>query len=143
MARISVWFVRTSLLHFALGATAGAWRLAATGGWGPGPPLPLRALHVEVMLLGWVCQLALGVALWIFPFSGSVSGDRRFWGAWAALNGGILLVVAGRWSGVPRPVLLGRVAEIGAAALLIGRLWPRLRPIPRPSRPSPRRATDR
>lgn len=134
MARISVWFVRTALLHFALGATAGAWRLAAVGEHWPSSGLPLRVLHVEVMLLGWVCQLALGVALWIFPFSRSVSGDRRFWGAWAALNGGILLAVSGQWSGTSLLVVLGRAGEIGAAVLLIWGLWPRLRPIPRPTR---------
>jgi len=131
MARISVWFVRTALLHFALGATAGAWRLAAVADRWPSSRLPLRALHVEGMLLGWVCQLALGVALWILPFSRAVSEDPRFWGSWAALNGGILLVVAGQWSGASPLVVLGRAGEIGAVGLLIWGLWPRLRPPPR------------
>jgi len=131
MARISVWFVRAALLHFALGATVGAWRLAAIGGGGPSSALPLRALHVEGMLLGWVCQLALGVALWILPFSRAVSEDCRFWAAWASLNGGIGLVIAGRWGDAVLLVLLGRAGEIGAAVLLIWGLWPRLRPPPR------------
>jgi len=134
MARISVWFVRAALLHFALGATAGAWRLAAVAAPWPSSGLPLRVLHVEGMLLGWGCQLALGVALWILPFSRAVSEDRRFWGAWAALNGGILLVVAGQWSGTSLLVVLGRAGEIGAVGLLIWGLWPRLQPIPRPTR---------
>ena len=131
MARISVWFVRAALLHFALGATVGAWQLGSAGGGWPSSTLPLRALHVEVMLLGWVCQLALGVALWILPFSRAVSEDRRFWGAWAGLNGGILLAVAGQWGGSSLLLVLGRAGEIGAAVLLIGGLWPRLRPPPR------------
>ena len=82
MARISIWYVRAALLHFAVGASVGAWGLAAKSGLWPAFPLPVRSLHVEVVLVGWVCQLALGVALWILPFSRSVSEDRRFWGAW-------------------------------------------------------------
>jgi hypothetical protein len=129
MARISVWFVRASLLHFALGATVGAWQLAASGGVGLEAPALLRALHVEGMLLGWVFQLALGVALWILPFSRSVSEDRRFWGAWAMLNTGILLVVFGKWTGAAGAYLLGRACECVAGGLLVWGLWPRLRPV--------------
>lgn len=129
MTQISVWFVRSSLLHFAVGATAGAWQLAALGGPWPRIPLSLRPVHVEVMLFGWICQLALGVALWILPFSRSVSEDRRFWAAGAALNAGILLVVVGTWSGAAGLLLVGRACQSTAAGLLIWGLWPRLRPL--------------
>jgi len=130
MARISVWFVRTALLHFAFGATVGGWQLAASGGLGlEGPPL-LRSLHVEGMLLGWVCQLALGVAVWILPFSDRVSEDRRLWGAWGALNGGIVLVGVARWSGWAGLLVAGRGAEIVAGLLVIRVLWPRVRALP-------------
>jgi len=131
MVRISVWFVRSSLLHFAVGATVGAWQLAASGEPGLEAPALLRAYHVEGMLLGWVCQLALGVALWILPFSRSVSEDRRFWGAWAALNAGILLVIVGKWSGAAGPYLMGRACECAAGGLLVWGLWPRLRSVRR------------
>lgn len=130
MARISVWFVRTALLHFALGATVGAWRLAAGGGLGGTAPSLLRALHVEGMLLGWVCQLALGVAVWILPFSDRVSADRRLWGAWGALNGGIVLVGIARWTGWAGLLVAGRGAEILAGLLIIRVLWPRVRGVP-------------
>lgn len=127
MARISVWFVRASLLHFALGATVGAWRLAVSGGMGLEAPALLRALHVEGMLLGWVCQLALGVAVWILPFSDRVSADRRLWGAWAALNGGIVLVGLARWGTWLELLVVGRGSEIVAGLLVIWVLWPRVR----------------
>lgn len=130
MARISVWFVRASLLHFALGATVGAWGLAAKSGLRSLGPLLARPLHVEVMLVGWVCQLAVGVALWILPFSGGVSRDRRFWVALVGLNVGLLLVVSGQWSGSVLLILLGRTGEIGAAGVLVWGLWPRLRALP-------------
>jgi hypothetical protein len=130
MARISVWYVRAALLHFALGATVGAWTLAASGGLWPPLPLSVRPLHVEGMLLGWLCQLAVGVALWILPFSGGVSRDWRFWAAWALLNVGITSVVLGRWHVFVGSVAVGRVLEVSAAGLLVWGLWPRLRALP-------------
>lgn len=130
MARISVWYVRAALLHFALGATAGAWGLVVKSGVWPPFPLPMRPFHVEVILMGWLCQLALGVALWIFPFSGSVSEDARFWGAWGFLNAGILLVVVGRWNVLLEMQIVGRGFELLAGGLLAWGLWPRLRPLP-------------
>lgn len=130
MARISVWYVRAALLHFAVGASAGAWRLAASGGVLPEVSFPVRPLHVEGMLLGWVCQLAFGVALWILPFSDRVSTDRCLWGAWAALNGGILLVVAASWGNVLLLRMLGRFLELSAGLTVLRVLWPRVRRIP-------------
>lgn len=129
MARISVWYVRAALLHFALGATVGAGGLAAKGGLWPALPLPMRPLHVELVLLGWLCQLAVEVALWILPFSGGVSVDRRFWAAWGLLNGGIVLVVLGDWALVVNGVLVGRICEGLAGGLLVWGLWPRVRPL--------------
>lgn len=131
MAQVSVWYVRAALLHFALGATVGAWRLASLGGLESVFPVPVRPLHVEVMLLGWLCQLAVGVALWILPFSGGVSEDRRFWGAWGLLNAGVVCVVLGHWGLVSGGVLVGRICEGLAAGLLVWGLWPRLRALPR------------
>lgn len=130
MARISVWYVRAALFHFALGATTGAWGLATKSGIWPPFPSPTRPLHVEAVLIGWVCQLAVGVALWIFPFSGSVSEDVRFWGAWGFLNAGVLLVVLGKWNVLPELQVVGRASELLAAGLLAWGLWPRLRPLP-------------
>ena len=130
MARISVWYVRAALLHFAVGATVGAWGLAAKSGLWPSFPLPVRSVHVEVVLIGWVCQLAVGVALWILPFSRSVSDDWRFWGAWVGLNAGVVLAVGGRMEDALVLLVLGRVGEVGAALLLVVGLWPRLRPLP-------------
>lgn len=130
MSRISIWFVRAALVHFGLGATAGAWRLAASGGVLPSIPVALRSLHVEGMLLGWVCQLAFGVALWILPFSDRVSADRRLWAAWGLLNGGIVAVIGAQWEALPILQVVGRSAEVGAGLLVLWVLWPRVRALP-------------
>lgn len=130
MPRISVWFVRTALLHFTLGATAGAWRLAASGTSGWRAPALLHMYHIEGMLLGWVCQLALGVAVWILPFSDRVSADPRLWTGWVGLNGGIVLVGLARWSSWADLLMVGRGSEIVASLLTIWVLWPRVRALP-------------
>jgi len=130
MSAISIWFVRAALVHFALGTTAGAWRLAALGGALPPVPVALRPLHVEGMLLGWVCQLAFGVGLWILPFSNQTSSDRRLWAAWGLLNGGIVAVIGAQWATVPGLWVAGRAAEIAAGLLVLRGLWPRARALP-------------
>ena len=130
MPAISVWFVRTALLHFALGATAGAWRLVAMNGGLHPSIFSLRPLHVEGMLIGWLCQFALGVAVWILPFSDQVSADWRLWSAWAALNGGLAISILGPWMRLPSLLMFGRSAELLAGALAAWVLWPRVRGIP-------------
>jgi hypothetical protein len=77
---------------------------------------------------------AIGVALWIFPFSRSVSEDRQFWVAWGLLNAGVFLVVLGKWDVGRGLKLLGRTGELVAVGLLVWGLWSRLRPIPQRER---------
>jgi len=133
MPRISIWYVRTALLHFLLGVSVGAWELAASASLFPSGGEGLRSIHVHVLLVGWLVQLALGVATWILPFSRGVSSDSRLWGAWIGLNGGVLLsVVAG---GMENGALAlgGRIAALGAVGAILIVLWPRVRGIPRRS----------
>lgn len=134
MTRVSVWFVRAALLHFASGATLGAWQLATSSRVLGVTSLPLRGAHVEMVLIGWVCQLAFGVGLWILPFSRGVSSDYRFWVAWAALNLGVAVVSGAKVVGIPLIVLAGRFLEIASAVFIAWGLWSRVRPLPDRSR---------
>jgi hypothetical protein len=129
--RLSVLAVRAALLYLAVGATLGALIL-----WDKGLPLApgLRRLlpaHREMLLMGWMVQLALGVGVWILPrFSGG--GPRRRAGlAWAAvvlLNLGILLTGFAGPLGLPlQAVAAGRALELAAALLFVVHLWPRVR----------------
>lgn len=67
MPRISLCFVRASLGYLALGFTLGALLL-----WNKGVAFApfvwrLLPLHIEASLVGWVVQLVMGVAYWMFP----------------------------------------------------------------------------
>jgi cbb3-type cytochrome oxidase subunit 1 len=131
--RVSVWFVRASLVHLMLGITLGALLLAEKGlEFGPGL-WRLRPAHVEILLFGWVVQLVLGVAVWIFPRLGlgrtARGGETLQWSAFALLNGAVVVVaVAGATGGSLGLGLAGRIAELIAVGLLIAGLWRRARP---------------
>ena len=123
MPRLSQWYVRAALLQLLIGTTIGSLLLAhkgqpfAPGLWRWAP------LHGEILLVGWVLQLSLGVAFWIAP---------RFWdrgrgyragavqAAFFLLNGGVLLVIGGRLL-APGSTLAfwGHLAEVLALVLFM------------------------
>lgn len=131
MPRLSVWFIRLSLLYLAIGFSLGALMLANKG-LAFAPWLwRLRLAHIEVLLVGWIAQLALGMAFWILPRFQSSRGDvRPVWLALLLLNGGLLLAGLGAslnlsfWT-----VAAGRLAELAAVAAFAWHAWPRVKPI--------------
>lgn len=132
MPRLSVWMVRSALLHLLLGFTLGALLLAQRG-VPLHPAIPrLRPAHAELLLAGWTIQLAMGVAFWILPRfrQGPERGDERpAWAAWALLNLGVLGAAAGAaLLDSALAVTLGRGAEALAAAAFARHAWPRVKP---------------
>lgn len=123
MPRVSRYFVRAALLHFLAGTSLGAWALIPLGT--TGVLSAHRLLHAELLLIGWLLQLALGVASWILPFSRGVSRDRRMWIGWALLNGGLLTGLLGAWAALPALATAGRLGELAGCALTVAVLWPR------------------
>ncbi len=133
MPRLSVWFVRIALIYLVVGFTFGGLLLFHKG-------VPLHAAlwrllpaHVEFVLFGWTVQLAMGVAFWILPRfnQGPERGDERpAWVAFVLLNLGVLLAGLGGALGAAMPILLlGRLAEAGAALAFTLHAWPRVRPL--------------
>jgi hypothetical protein len=104
----------------------------------------LTMSHIHLLLVGWMVQLACGVAVWILPrldAAGSRGDLRLVWLCYAALNGGIVLAalygpllsigVAGGWM----PALGGALYGL-AAATFVAHVWRRVAPfraLPRPS----------
>lgn len=130
MPRLSVWYVRTALIYLALGLTFGMLLL-----WNKGIPISpyiwqLLPGHIELLLVGWTVQLALGVAFWILPRWQTQRGDvRPAWLAYILLNLGVWCVVLTPWLGLPYWVLsLGRVCEAAAAGAFALHAWPRVKP---------------
>ncbi len=131
MPRLTVWFVRASLVYLLIGFTLGALMLAQDGiSYYPGIMAALPA-HMEFLLVGWLVQLAMGVAFWIFPRFGWARPDSRgnqslirvsFW----LLNAGIWGAALQLW--LPGALLVGRLLEAGAVIVFAAGSWPRIKP---------------
>ena len=127
MPRVSAWFVRASLLHLVAGFCIGALLLASKGIGLGFDPWSLRPIHVEMLLVGWMIQLVMGVAIWIFPRFVLRRAPARSavtaWLAFALINSGVVLVGLGGML-----LAAGRMMEIGAAASFAVHLWGRVSP---------------
>jgi hypothetical protein len=129
MPRLSVWFVRASLMYFLLGFTFGALILAEKGISYYPPVWTLFPVHMEFLLIGWFAQLAMGVAFWILPrfSSGPPRGNvSLLWLSFVLINLGLLCGVLRFW--LPAALLIGRAAEAGAGILFAIGLWRRVKP---------------
>lgn len=134
MPRASRWFIRTSLVYLAVGFTLGALLL-----FNKGVPLGaavarLLPAHIEFLLAGWVIQLVMGVATWIFPRFGvspsAFGSEAATWVAFTLLNAGVWLAGVGALApGQAGDVLplAGRLAEAGAAVVFAANIWARVR----------------
>ena len=135
MPRASVWYVRTALLHLAAGFTLGGLLLLNKGL--PLYPTIWRLLpaHIELLLLGWTLNLALGVAYWILPRFKIGPPRGAAWPIWLAyglLNGAVLGVCLAPWlplSGAAQAGLglAGRIGEALAAVIFAGHALPRIK----------------
>ena len=129
MPRLSVWFVRASLIYLLLGFFFGALLLAQKGIPFYTPVWYLFPLHMEFLLVGWLIQLAMGVAFWVIPrfSSGSPRGPVGLvWFSFALINFGILIGILQFW--FPVVVLIGRIAEVVAGILFVIGSWRRIKP---------------
>ncbi|MBI1278569.1 MAG: hypothetical protein GC179_10630 [Anaerolineaceae bacterium] len=131
MPRLSVWMVRTALLHLGVGVTIGALML-----WNKGSLFDLRiwllvSTHLELLIVGWLIQFALGVAFWILPrFTQEprYGNVRRGWLGYILLNTGIILVVMSLLiAAFIQLQPLGHFLEVIAASVLASVLWPRVK----------------
>ena len=127
----SRWAIRAAFVHLLVGFTLGGLLLSHRG-------IPLWSdldrlipAHVEILLFGWLVQLALGVGYWILPrLRGPTprGGVAPFWVALGALNAGVLLVTAAALPGAPATLApTGRVLEAAAALAFAFHAWPRIR----------------
>lgn len=129
MPALSVWAIRCALLYLGIGFTLGGFMLGVRAGAISAALMRIRPLHVELVLIGWMVQLAFGVGYWILPRT--KSGSRREPLAWASLlllNLGVLTTGIGGILAAERGVLVvGRVAELLAALAFALHAWPRAR----------------
>ena len=130
MPRLSGWFIRASLVYLALGFSLGSLMLANEGltiNPSLGRFLPV---HMEFLIIGWLFQLALGVAYWILPrnATGAPRGNEALaWSSLICINAGILSVAFSAcfitdWIG-----FMGRILEALAILIFLLGAWRRVR----------------
>ncbi|HEY0606322.1 MAG TPA: hypothetical protein VGD58_25590 [Herpetosiphonaceae bacterium] len=149
MPRLSTAFIRAALIHLIVGVLLGGLILSAKGmpsslGWS----WLLLPAHIQLMLGGWMIQLALGVACWILPRRDG-TGDRgrpgAAWLCFALLNTGIvgaaLLLTLRSWfdgAWLDGLLVLAVLAQLLALAAFAWHAWPRVAPTFAPARTATR-----
>ena len=130
MPRLSLWFVRASLLYLLTGFTLGALLLAEKGISYYPAVWAVFPVHMEFLLVGWLVQFAMGVGFWIFPRFGAGSPrgpETLVWAGFWLLNTGILVTILQPW--ISFALLVGRTLELsGILAFIIGN-WKRIKPL--------------
>ena len=146
--------VKASIIYLALGAVLGFVLLVNR--WLPlGTVVSvLRSSHIQFLIVGWLTQLIIGVAWWLFPPLAMGLGEdsplpmRRgqaqrgsetlFWTALAFLNVGIVLRALFeplyRWTGISAFSVLAGVSGwflLLAAVIFVINLWGRARELGR------------
>ncbi len=130
MPRLSVWFIRMALVHLLIGFTLGALLLVQKGAlWFPWI-WRFLPVHIDLVLLGWMGQLAMGVAFWILPRFGFER--RREWLAavsWIGINCGLVLLFIAAWEQMDVAVwFVARTLEVLGVFGFVLHAWPRVKP---------------
>jgi hypothetical protein len=146
-------FVKVSIVCLVVGAVLGA--LLLVNRWLPLDPrlFALKGSHVELLIVGWLTQLILGVAWWLFPplalrprADGTKPARRGqaqrgseplFWATFLCLNAGLLLRVVLEplqvWTQVDFSFLTGisGLFLLAAAIAFVVNMWGRVRELGR------------
>jgi hypothetical protein len=67
MPRLSRWLIRASMLYFVLGFTMGGLILSAKAGIVDPRVWVWLLPHADILVAGWLIQLAMGMGYWILP----------------------------------------------------------------------------
>ncbi len=131
MPPVTTVLVRASLVYLVAGAALGTLLMGVKAGYQL-PALVARAwpLHAEMLLFGWMVQLALGVAYWILPKHAAAPVRGPVWPVVLAaifLNLGVAGAALGSVVGHAGLAVGGRVAELAAVVLFAVNAVPRVK----------------
>lgn len=135
MPAISRILIRTSTAYLAAAALLGILTAVPAAAVDM-LPAGLEPAQLHLLVVGWITQLIFGVALWMFPRygdRGAGSVGAAAWGAYAALNAGLLLRLAGEPWLAARPdsvsarsvLAVSAASQWGAVMYFALRLWKR------------------
>lgn len=130
MPRLSRVTIRLSLVYLVVGFTFGGLMLANKGLAFEPALWQLRSIHIELLLIGWMAQLAIGVAYWILPrFQGRRGNIRLAWLSVLLLNLGLLVATVALALSRPQEGLFASRLLTSLAVVLFGwHAFPRVKP---------------
>ena len=134
MPTLTRWLVKAALVWLVTGLALGvALQLPAAA------QIPfLRAAwpaYLHLLTVGWLTQLIIGVALWLFPRHSAArprGSERLGWTTFLCLNAGLLLRAIGEprralGADVHQLLLFSALAQLVAVGAFVLNVWPRVR----------------
>ena len=94
MPRLARWFIKAGLLYFVIALATGVLYQARTEIDLPTWVSTLDPVYVHLLAVGWITQLIIGVAYWMFPkFSKEQprGSETLGWATFILLNAGLIL----------------------------------------------------
>jgi hypothetical protein len=147
-------FVKASVIYLGLGAFFGALLLINRSIPLGTAVAALRVSHIQFLIVGWLTQLILGVAWWLFPplavgrrpdepkparkGQAQRGSESLFWATFAFLNVGVLLRALFEplfsWTKLPSFDTLAGISGLfllAAAVTFVVNMWSRVRELSR------------
>ena len=129
------WYLKTALVYFVASLVLGV--VQASGGLFAFLSSGLTPVYYHLLMVGWITQLILGVAIWMFPkFSlAQPRGNEEFaWGAYFLLNLGLLIRVISEPMNALYPtatwgvfLVVSAVLQWLAGMLIVANIWQRVK----------------
>jgi hypothetical protein len=135
-------FIKTGIVLFAVALLLGGLSKLPLLGIKPGAVLgPIASAgpaHLHVFMYGWITQIIIGVALWLFPIVDRDNPRGPTWVAylsWATINLGLAArVVVEPWSTAYAPTTIWDWTLMASALLqtvgglaFVAAIWPRVK----------------
>lgn len=137
MPRLSRYFIKSGLVYFALALVLGALLVARPILNLPPQMTAFRPVYLHLLVVGWITQLIMGVAYWMFPRYSKEQprgNERLGWAVLILLNVGLILRVVGEPLLVWQPeiesgglLLLSALCQLAAGWGFVANTWTRVK----------------
>ena len=137
MPLITRLFIKTALLFFVAALLSGLFIALRSLVNMPLLVSGLTPVYFHLFMVGWVTQIIMGVAYWMFPKQSKVNprgSEALAWSSYALLNGGLLLRTVAEPAHVVQPwPIWGWLLAVSALLQWLGGLafvantWPRIK----------------
>jgi len=139
MPKVARWFVRTAFLYLIFGTLLGSSLLLDKAFVLNSTIWTFLDLHITWLLIGWMLQFCMGIAVWIMPRPNPLSHRLKLaWASYGLLNGGLIFesfisVLSGLIS-LEFPAWVAAsstMAPIASITVIMIHLWNRINYIPK------------